>query len=232
MPRPVCPCPPPLQRLPGHPEFFPLIQQTSVSSSRPLQPSAPSGTPPLPHRVNQRSSNPTIRAAVYISLYVDVNTFNGGRQPQNKLMRLRTFKTTRRPANIKPARRARVKTGTASNELATPWCATPADDHTHEQNRTSRVYHHATDQPTLTNCTEPFNNRPTNHNDLLQTPGPPGERQLNRVRRHDCAPRHASPVARASSSRLMPTENQNRWGCLQDRAYGLAPGHWAPESGG
>ena len=92
MPRPVCPCPPPLQRLPGHPEFFPPIQRSSVSSSRPLQPSAPSGTPPLPHRVNQRSSNLTIRAAVYISFYVAVNTFNGGRQPQNKLMRLRTFK--------------------------------------------------------------------------------------------------------------------------------------------
>ena len=29
---------------------------------------------------------------MYISLYVVVNTFNGGRQPQNKLMRLRTFK--------------------------------------------------------------------------------------------------------------------------------------------
>ena len=92
VPRPVCSCPPPLQRLPGHPEFFPPIQRFSVSSSRPLQPSAPSGTPPLPHRVNQRSSNPTIRAAVYISLYVDVNTFFGGHQPQNKLMRLRTFK--------------------------------------------------------------------------------------------------------------------------------------------
>ena len=92
MPSPDCPCPPPLQRLPGHPEFFPPIQRFSVSSSRPLQPSAPSGTPLLPHRVNQRSSNLTIRAAVYISLYVDVNTFIGGRQPQNKLMRLRTFK--------------------------------------------------------------------------------------------------------------------------------------------
>ena len=29
---------------------------------------------------------------MYISLYVDVSTFIGGRQPQNKLMRLRTFK--------------------------------------------------------------------------------------------------------------------------------------------
>ena len=29
---------------------------------------------------------------MYISLYVDVNTFIGGRQPQNKLMRLRRFK--------------------------------------------------------------------------------------------------------------------------------------------
>ena len=32
---------------------------------------------------------------MYISLYVDVNTFIGGRQPQNKLMRLRTFKKER-----------------------------------------------------------------------------------------------------------------------------------------
>ena len=33
---------------------------------------------------------------MYISLYVVVNTFIGGRQPQNKLMRLRTFKNNRR----------------------------------------------------------------------------------------------------------------------------------------
>ena len=32
---------------------------------------------------------------MYISLYVVVNTFIGGRQPQNKLMRLRTFKKKR-----------------------------------------------------------------------------------------------------------------------------------------
>ena len=36
----------------------------------------------------------------------------------------------------------------------------------------------------------------------LQTPGPPGERKLHPVRRSECAPRHASPVARASSSHL------------------------------
>ena len=28
------------------------------------------------------------------------------------------------------------------------------------------------------------------------------------------------------------TENQPRSGCLRDRAYGLAPGPWAPEAGG
>ena len=33
---------------------------------------------------------------MYISLYVDVNTFIEGRQPQNKLMRLRTFKKNMR----------------------------------------------------------------------------------------------------------------------------------------
>ena len=123
------------------------------------------------------------------------------------------------------SRRERRPTG-----LATLWCATPADDHTHEQNR--GLYHHATDQPTLTNYAKPLNDRPTNHNDLLRTLAPPGERKLDRVRRRECAPRHASPIARASSSRLTPTENQPRWGCLEDRAFGLAPGPWAPESGG
>ena len=95
------------------------------------------------------------------------------------------------------------------------------------------LYHHATDQPTLTNhtATAPYD-RATGHIDLLRTPGPPGERKLDRVRRCECAPGHASPVARACSSRLTPTENQPRWGCLQDRAFGLAPGPWAPESGG
>ena len=87
-------------------------------------------------------------------------------------------------------------------------------------------------RPPLTNYAEPLNDRPTDRNDLLQTPGPPGERKLDRVRRRECAPQHASPVACASSSRLTPTENQPRWGCLQDRAYGLAAGPWAPESGG
>ena len=47
---------------------------------------------------------------MYISLYVVVNTFIGGRQPQNKLMRLRTFKekgrehrTTERKRTAAPA---------------------------------------------------------------------------------------------------------------------------------
>ena len=90
----------------------------------------------------------------------------------------------------------------------------------------------ATDQPTLTNYTEPLNDQPSNHNDLLRTPGPPGERKLDPVRRCEYASRHASPVARASSSHLTPTENQPRCGCLQDRAFGLAPCPWTPESGG
>ena len=84
-------------------------------------------------------------------------------------------------------------------------------------------------RPTFINYAEPLNYRPTNHNDLLRTPHPPGERKLDPIRRRECAPRHASPVARASSSRPTPTENQPRWGCLQDRAYGLVPGPWAPE---
>ena len=47
--------------------------------------------------------------------------------------------TTRKPANTKPARRARVETGTASNRLATPCCPTPADDHINEANRHSTI---------------------------------------------------------------------------------------------
>ena len=80
--------------------------------------------------------------------------------------------------------------------------------------------------------TLPLYNRQTYGNELLQTSGPPGERKLHGVKRRDCAPRHASPVVRASSSGLTHTENQPRWGCLQDRALGLAPGPWAPESAG
>ena len=36
---------------------------------------------------------------MYISLYVDVNTFIRGHQPQNKLMRLRTFKEKQKKKN-------------------------------------------------------------------------------------------------------------------------------------
>ena len=35
--------------------------------------------------------------------------------------------------------------------LATPWCATTTDDHTHECNTTPQIYHYTTDQPTATN---------------------------------------------------------------------------------
>ena len=49
--------------------------------------------------------------------------------------------TVNRPHASRPtpkqARRALVETGRASNGLATTWCAAPADNHTHEQNRTS-----------------------------------------------------------------------------------------------
>ena len=71
--------------------------------------------------------------------------------------------------------------------------------------------------------------RPTNRR---QQPTTPGERELDRVRRRAYASRHASRVARASSSCLTPTENQPRSGCLQDEASGLAPGPSAPYSRG
>ena len=38
--------------------------------------------------------------------------------------------------------------------LATPWCAKPTDDHTHEHYRTPQLYHYAIDRPTTTNYTK------------------------------------------------------------------------------
>ena len=70
----------------------------------------------------------------------------------------------------------------------------------------------------------PLYNRPTNDNNLPPTPAPLGERKLNRVRGGEYASGQASPVARASSSRLKPTEIQPPWIRLQDKASGPAPG--------
>ena len=53
-------------------------------------------------------------------------------------------------------------------------------------------------------------------------PAPLGERKLHRIRRHEHASQHASPIARASSSRLRPTENRRGWGL---------PGHRSPAPG-
>ena len=80
--------------------------------------------------------------------------------------------------------------------------------------------------------TLPLRNKPTKIDRLHRTPGPPGERKPNQVRRREHASQHVSPVARASSSHLTPTENQSSRGCLQGRAFDLAPGPWAPEWGG
>ena len=107
------------------------------------------------------------------------------------------------------------------NGNGVPWVCDSMVRHTRQQPY-PRTQHNA--------ATLLLYNRPTNRNELLRAPGPPGERKLDPVRRREYASRHASPVARASSSRLTPTENQPRWGCLQDRAFGLAPGPWAPES--
>ena len=63
-------------------------------------------------------------------------------------------------------------------------------------------------------------------------PRPPGRAQARPSQDAEYASRHASLVVRASSSRLRPTKQQWSWGCLQDRAFGLAPGPWALESGG
>ena len=61
------PAPPPFQRLPGHPKFFPPIQRLSVPSSRHFSPLPLPEPRPPPPRVTQHSSNLTIRATVYIS---------------------------------------------------------------------------------------------------------------------------------------------------------------------
>ena len=39
--------------------------------------------------------------------------------------------------------------------MAAPWCATPADDHTHEHNRIPQLDHYERCQPALTNRTRP-----------------------------------------------------------------------------
>ena len=69
--------------------------------------------------------------------------------------------TTRKPANTKSARRARVETGTTFNGMGAPWCATPADHHAHERNRTPQLYHYECGQPTLTNFTTLHLDQPT-----------------------------------------------------------------------
>ena len=70
--------------------------------------------------------------------------------------------------------------------------------------------------------------RPTNQRQQI-TPNPrhPGECNLNRVRRREHASRHASPVARASSSRLTPTENKPRSGLRGHKP--LAPRPRSPD---
>ena len=63
--------------------------------------------------------------------------------------------TTRKRAKTEPAGHAKVKTGTTSSGRATPWCATPTDDHTHQRNNAPHLYHYTTNQPTTTTFDEP-----------------------------------------------------------------------------
>ena len=69
-------------------------------------------------------------------------------------------RTARKPADTKPARHARVETGTASDGLATTCCATPAGDHTHECTTTPRFHDSTTNQPTKTTYFETPTPRP------------------------------------------------------------------------
>ena len=109
-----------------------------------------------------------------------------------------------------------------------------------ERRPMGRRHHEAPHPPTTIPANAPQRRdstiiKPTNQQQrTTSNPRPPmgGERKLDRVRRREYAPRHASPVARASSSRPTLSENQPRRGCLQDRAFDLAPGPWASESGG
>ena len=63
-------------------------------------------------------------------------------------------KTTRRPANAKPARHAGVESGMASRRSGAPWCTTSTDDHADAHKGTPQPYHYTTDQPTTTNYFE------------------------------------------------------------------------------
>ena len=71
----------------------------------------------------------------------------------------------------------------------------------------------------------PLYNQPTNCDELLRTPSPLEERKLDRVRRREHASQHASPEARASSSRLTPTETNSGGAACRTRplAWPLAP---------
>ena len=98
-----------------------------------------------------------------------------------------------------------------------------------QQRRPAGRRHHGAPSPPATISTDTMEDRnstiiqltnPQQH--TTSNPRPPGERGLNRVRRREHAPLHVSPVAHASSSRLMPTENQPRWGL---------PGHRPPAPG-
>ena len=125
--------------------------------------------------------------------------------------------TINRPHASRPTPHQRGMKG-SKRRSATPWCATPADDHIHGHNRTAQLYHCTTDQPKPTN-----NFKPT---------GPRGARKVDRVGTGEHASRHASPVARASSSCLNTTENRPRWGCLLNKASGPASAPSSPESRG
>ena len=71
--------------------------------------------------------------------------------------------TARTRANIKLGGRAWAGTRTTSNELPTPWQATPADHHDHEHSGTPQLYHRGRDQPTFTNCPRLHFDKPRNN---------------------------------------------------------------------
>ena len=67
-------------------------------------------------------------------------------RPQTDQMQTSKYRT---------GRTCKGRTETASSGLATPWCATPANDHTYEHNYTPQLYHFGTDQPTTTTYYRP-----------------------------------------------------------------------------
>ena len=100
----------------------------------------------------------------------------------------------------------------ASNGLTTPWCATPADHHIHEHNRTPQLHHYERDQPTLTTYTTLHSNRETTNQDRHGRAG-----YTNNIQRYDHRQqRDRTHANRADHEAAKTTAHQPHRSCSRD----------------